>query len=139
MTALDTNVLIDVLWARANARASVEAIANAAEGGPLVAAPAVYAELRAHPLGDHEEILAFLGELRVHVSWQLDAQVWRDAGDAFRTYAQRRRGSGGGQPRRLLADFIIGAHALQVGRLLTSDGAFYRRAFPTLRVVEPDA
>jgi predicted nucleic acid-binding protein len=35
----------------------------------------------------------------------------------------------------LLADFLIGAHALENGyKLLTLDGGLYRRAFPGLQV-----
>ncbi|MGD1067841.1 MAG: type II toxin-antitoxin system VapC family toxin [Vulcanimicrobiaceae bacterium] len=137
MTALDTNVLVDVLRVTAMARPSLEAMARAAEGGPLVAAPAVYAELCADRRGSHDAVMAFLDEVRVHIDWELGRQVWRDAADAFRAYAGRRRRSGGSEPRRLLTDFVIGAHALRAGRLLTRDAAFYRRAFPGLRVVDP--
>ncbi|MCL5258254.1 MAG: hypothetical protein M1314_00655 [Firmicutes bacterium] len=41
-----------------------------------------------------------------------------------------------GAPRRIIADFVIGAHASRVGTLVTSDAAFYRRAFPSLRVID---
>ena len=39
-------------------------------------------------------------------------------------------------PRRILADFLIGAHALEGGHtLLTLDDHLYRKAFPRLAVV----
>ncbi len=42
---------------------------------------------------------------------ELDRDLWRDAGKGFAEYAVRRRESGGDTPRRILADFVIGAHA----------------------------
>jgi len=41
------------------------------------------------------------------------------------------------EPRRLAADFVIGAHARAVGRLVTRDAAFYERNFPSLTVLLP--
>ncbi|HWQ69804.1 MAG TPA: hypothetical protein VN494_07610 [Patescibacteria group bacterium] len=39
-------------------------------------------------------------------------------------------------PRRILADFIIGAHALHNGfRLLTLDDRLYRATFPRLTIL----
>jgi predicted nucleic acid-binding protein len=39
--------------------------------------------------------------------------------------------SGGGNPKRLLVDFLIGAHAiLKDDRLLTLDASCYREDFP---------
>jgi predicted nucleic acid-binding protein len=39
-------------------------------------------------------------------------------------------------PRRILADFLIGAHACERGyRLLTLDDRLYRAAFPDLALV----
>lgn len=39
--------------------------------------------------------------------------VWEETGRGYGEYARRRKASGGGLPRRLLADFIVGAHADQ--------------------------
>jgi predicted nucleic acid-binding protein len=67
----------------------------------------------------------------------LDEAVWQEAGAAYAAYAQRRRQSKDGSSKRLLVDFIVGAHAiLKADRLLTLDAARYQIAFPKL-VTEP--
>jgi predicted nucleic acid-binding protein len=78
----------------------------------------------------------FLRGASVDVDFDLDHHVWREAGLRFSRFASRRRRSREGQPPRLLADFIIGAHALlHADRLLTLDVARYRRDFPDLRLM----
>ena len=79
----------------------------------------------------------FLLESRIRVDWKLSEQIWRVAGVKFAEYARRRRTSRGGDLRRLIADFVIGAHAAAVGGLVTRDVAFYRREFPELVIYEP--
>jgi predicted nucleic acid-binding protein len=65
--------------------------------------------------------------------WNLDEAIWRTAGRAFQLYVARRRKQRGSGQWRLLADFLIGAHAIQNGfRLLTTDHRLYRAAFPRL-------
>ena len=62
--------------------------------------------------------------------------VWRAAGRAFQAYAARRKRHRDSGPRRILADFVIGAHATEKAhRLLTLDDRFYRAAFPRLIIV----
>jgi predicted nucleic acid-binding protein len=46
----------------------------------------------------------------------------------------------GGQRTRMLADFLIGAHAqVQATRLLSRDRGFYRKLFPSLNLFDPSA
>jgi predicted nucleic acid-binding protein len=55
------------------------------------------------------------------------------ASRAWKVYRRR-----GGQRHRVVAGFLIGAHALsQAERLLTRDRGFYRTYFGRLRVLDP--
>jgi predicted nucleic acid-binding protein len=136
ITALDTNVISAIWSAELSAKAVSKALAAArAEGGLVIAAP-VYAELLAYPKMTTEDLDQFLRGGRVDVEFDLDRRVWAEAGLRFSRYAARRRHSRADQPQRLLADFIIGAHALlHADRLLTLDVARYRRDFPQLRLI----
>lgn len=101
----------------------------------MICAP-VYGELLAEPGRDERVIERFILETGIAVDWFLDEQIWREAGRAYQRYAKMRRRMQGSQPRRLLTDFIIGAHALIRGhRLLTLDQKIYRTAFPTLKII----
>lgn len=71
--------------------------------------------------------------------WAFSERVWREAALAFRRYAERRRSQPGGSgPRRILANFIVGAHALHLASaLLMLDLRVYRASFPELEVLTP--
>jgi predicted nucleic acid-binding protein len=74
----------------------------------------------------------WIGFWMIHLS----KDIWTVAGEAFAAYAERRRKDKAGQPKRLLVDFVVGAHAQAVAnRLLTLDAERYRSAFSKLRLV----
>jgi predicted nucleic acid-binding protein len=133
-TAIDTNILVS-LWDEDDTlhvpvRRALEATF---EEGRLVIAGAVYAELLAAP-GQTEEFLdQFCEETGIGVEWELPERIWRVAGLAFQGYAARRKKQKGTEPRRILTDFLIGAHAAANRyRLLTLDARLYRASFPKL-------
>jgi len=102
------------------------------EGG-LVISGAVYSELLAAPGRTEAFIDNFCEETGIAVEWELGEKIWREAGKAIQDYAARRRKRKEAEPRRILADFLIGAHALANGyQLLTLDEGNYRAAFPRL-------
>jgi predicted nucleic acid-binding protein len=136
ITAIDTNV-IWALWSNEPVAAEMAAVLarSRGEGGMVVCGP-VYAELLAYPRITQAFVDEFLRETRVVGEFDLGEQVWREAGARFAVYCQRRRKSRGGTPKRLLVDFLVGAHALtRADRLLTLDPARYRADFPELKLV----
>jgi predicted nucleic acid-binding protein len=135
-TAVDTNVMI-ALWDKDSALslAAQNALDAAFNRGTLVAAAPVFAELLAAPGRSETFVGSFFEETGITVDWELPEQIWRSAGRAFQAYAERRRRQRDRGTRRILADFLIGAHALTNGcRLLTLDDRLYRTAFPKLSI-----
>ena len=97
-----------------------------------MAAP-VFSELMAAPGRAESFVAAFFEETGIAIDWQLSESIWRSAGRAFQSYAERRRKQRDKGARRILADFLIGAHAAVNGyRLLTLDAGLYRASFPKL-------
>jgi predicted nucleic acid-binding protein len=135
-TALDTNI-ISAIWSGSATSVQIsDTLAQAANEGALVICAPVYVELRAYPNMTAEYLERFLTHTRVEVDFLIDAPVWRDAAQRFAHYAHRRRKSGGGEAKRLLVDFVIGAHAfLNADRLFTLDPHRFTRDFPKLRLM----
>jgi predicted nucleic acid-binding protein len=136
-TSIDSNV-IAALWhpSHISNRDAVRVLGRARARGKLVVCAPVYSELMAGPLRDEASLDLFFSETGIAVDWVIEEEIWRESGKAYRGFAHRRKRSGGDVPRRILADFVIGAHALVRGcSLLTLDGKHYKAAFPTLPVL----
>ena len=101
----------------------------------MICAP-VYAELCAYPGVTKNFALKFLNETGIHIDFQINEAMWHETAVRFAEYANRRRKSGGGAPKRMLVDFIVGAHALLTAeRFLTLDQGRYAKDFPELNLV----
>ena len=135
-TAIDTNV-ISIIWSGdPPAAEAARTLARAANEGALVISAPVYVELLAHPKATQHLMDHFLASTRVEVDFVIDEPVWRETAQRFVAYARRRRKSGGGEAKRLLVDFLIGAHAfLHADRLFTLDPHRFTRDFPSLRLI----
>ncbi len=135
-TAIDTNVIV-ALWDAEDTlhRVARAALDKAFNEGALVLSGSVYAELLAAPGRTEAFVDRFREETGIGVEWELGERVWREAGRAYQAYAGRRRKRREAGPRRILADFVIGAHAL-VSRykLLTLDAGIYQASFPKLGI-----
>jgi predicted nucleic acid-binding protein len=135
--SIDTNV-ISALWNNDDKFNTVAAkiLGRIHSQGKLVVSGPVYSELIAGPLKDENVLDDFFADAGIAIEWTLGEEIWREAGRAYRGYVLRRNRSSKQSPRRILADFLIGAHALVRGyTLLTLDGEHYRAAFPTLTIV----
>jgi predicted nucleic acid-binding protein len=140
ITAVDTNIFVALWSGTAEASAAArKALEHASDAGSLVIAPPVYAELIAAPDRTRSAIDTFLHRTQIEVDWTLPQTVWVTAALAYRSYAQRQRAQRGDPgPRRILADFIIGAHAVEfASALLTFDHGVYRASFPALKLLIP--
>ena len=137
-TAIDTNIIV-ALW---DAEDSLHRVARAAldkafNEGALVISGAAYAELMAAPGRSETFVDRFCEETGIAVEWEIGERAWRAAGAAFQGYTARRRKQKGAEARRILADFVIGAHALVNGyKLLTLDARMYQVPFPRLGILE---
>jgi predicted nucleic acid-binding protein len=136
-TSIDSN-LISALWNSQDSGnvAAAKMLGQTRKQGNLVVVGPVYSELMAGPLRDEAALDEFFAETGIFIDWGVDEEIWREAGRAFRGYAQRRIRSRGGPPRRILVDFVVGAHAALRGyTLLTLDRRLYAAAFPKLRII----
>lgn len=133
ITAVDTNVLLDVFGADPEFGArSRAAIRSALLEGGLVACDIVWAEVAA-AFPSPGDASAAMDRLGVRFA-PLDEQVAAEAGGAWRSYRRS------GRSRRILADFLVGSHATtRADRLLTRDRGFYRKHFDRLAVLDPSA
>jgi len=135
-TALDTNILSPV-WSGEPSAATIAAqLSKARAQGALVVSAPVFVELSAIPAVNVQLVKTLLAEMTIAVDFDLGEDVWQLAATSFNAYAMRRRRSGGGSPKRLLADFVIASHAqLRADRLMTLDASRYILDFPQLRLL----
>jgi predicted nucleic acid-binding protein len=134
ITAVDTNVLLDIFGAdpKFGAR-SAQALRECIAAGSVIACDIVWAETSAS-FAEPKAAEAALARLRVDFC-SLERSTSLAVGQSWRTYQKA-----GGSRERVIADFMIGAHALaNADRLLTRDRGFYRRYFERLCVLDPSS
>src|SRR2546423_899332 len=111
-TAADSNI-VSALWMEEPTSADCQVrLENARRRGALVICAPVYCELHACPGITAEIINNFLQDTAIVADFTISEEVWQEAALRFARYASRRRRSGGTSPKRMLIDFLVGAHAL---------------------------
>ena len=132
-TLVDSCVLLDLALTDPRwAQWSAAAVAEAADAGPLVINPLIYAEVSAG-----YERVEDLDDVLPTSDFRREPLPYRAGFLAGKAYVRYRKADG--RKRSPLPDFYIGAHAAVAGyRLLTRDAARYRTYFPRLTLIAPD-
>ncbi|GAB3739878.1 type II toxin-antitoxin system VapC family toxin [Nocardiopsis nanhaiensis] len=131
-TLVDTNILLDVFTQDSTWGAwSEQGLAEAADQGPLVINPIIYAEVSVGFDRIEELDLALADDfVRSDLPWEAAFL----AGKCHLRYRKQ-----GGTKHAPLPDFYIGAHAAIAGHhLLTRDARRFRTYFPTVKLISPN-
>ena len=133
VTAVDTNILLDVFLDDSQYRqASFVALSRALMTGDVIVCDVVWSETGA-AFDDRDKFTDAMETLGLQFSPMtkraatLASELWRGA--------KCRKSV---PPRRVVADFLVGAHAMECADcLLTRDKGFYRDYFSDLTVIDP--
>ncbi len=134
ITAVDTSVLLDIFGADPEFGVrSAQALRECIAEGSVIACDIVWAETSAS-FAQPKAAEAALARLRIDFS-SLDGSTSLAVGQSWRVYRKA-----GGSRERVIADFLIGGHALtNADRLLTRDRGFYRKYFKQVRILDPSS
>ena len=129
---VDTNVLLDVIGADSIfGERSLHTLTRLSEKGLLIINPIIYAEVGAM-MDNIEELDDVLPPSIFH----RDPLPWEACFLAGQTFQEYRRC--GGTKSRMLADFLIGAHAVVANLGLVSRDRGYQQYFNNLTIIDPN-
>jgi len=133
ITAIDTNILIDILEPDpVFGPASKEALKRCFQDGSVIACEVVWAEVVTAYGGKIKEAVDVMSRIGIEYS-PMTLEATLEA--AKRWYAFRKKKK---LRDRIVADFLVGGHALVLSdQLLTRDRGFYRDYFKPLKVISP--
>lgn len=156
--ALDTNIISSMLNGEETAITIAKTLNAYNQKGHLLICGLVYAELLIYY--PRQKVEEFLRRTNIAIDFFLSQEIWITASSAWEKYLIQRKKHEGklycpycghenaficsfcGQPlkepKNLLADFIVGAHALHKADMLFSldkRGKFYRRYFIGLKIL----
>lgn len=133
ITAIDTNILIDILEPDpVFGQASKQALRRCLQEGSVIACEVVWAEVVTAYSNKKKQVVDILSRIGIEYSPMTLESALEAA--AF-WYAFRKKNK---VRDRIVADFLVGGHALILSdRLLTRDRGFYRAYFKGLKVISP--
>ena len=133
---LDTNVIL-TLWNNESEAQTIAKILDKFQTTyQYTVSPIVFAELRAHPNLTHTQLIAKLQVMGVGHEYDYTKTMFDLAGSRYATYARLRRQNGQQTPKRMLADFLVGAYsACRSKQLFTLDLNRYQTYFPELTII----
>lgn len=132
ITAVDTNILLDVFGAdQTFGPGSRDLLRRCLMEGGVVASDVVWSEISGS-FPSSKAAQEGMSKLNIEFG-SIGQEAALTAGRVSKSYRER-----GGKRERMIADFLIGAHAAtHAERLLTRDRGFYRTYFPRLRILDP--
>jgi predicted nucleic acid-binding protein len=130
ITTNDTNILLDIFLPDEKFTGeSIRLLKLAYDEGALIICDIVYAEL-VPQFEEIERLDNTLATINISLS-HMDADIAFLAGEKWSFYRKS-----GGTRKRIISDFLIGAHALiKAERFLTRDRGFYQSYFPELQIL----
>ena len=134
---LDTNILLALWNDEPSSSAIIKMLNLEQQRFQFTISSVVFIELAAHPNITLPVLNQTLNNMRIKHDQGYSAEIIDDCAKRFAAYAQRRR-EAGSTPKRLLADFLVGAHSLHRNKtLMTLDSSRYKQDFPELQILEP--
>jgi hypothetical protein len=132
ITAVDSCILLDFFLAGSEfGVASRAALRRCNQQGKLIVCEVVWAEVGAFFPSPEEATVSF-ARLNLEFS-PIDPTAALHAGSVWKRYRER-----GGKREHMVADFLIGSHAMHhADRLLTRDRGLFRTYYPSLVLVDP--
>ena len=132
ISAIDTSIVLDILTEdKLFADLSEKVLSKVSLQGKLIICECVVAEI--FPAFKHKnDFNEFLNDWQLeYVPSTVESSIL--AGEYFKTYLNR-----GGKAKRVLPDFLIGAHAfLLADRLVARDRGYFRDYFNKLKIIDP--
>ena len=133
ITAIDTNILIDILEPDpVFGQASKQALRRCLQEGSVIACEVVWAEVVTAYSNKKKQVVDILSRIGIEYS-PMTLESALEAATCW--YAFRKKNK---VRDRIVADFLVGGHALILSdRLLTRDRSFYKDYFKRLKVISP--